>query len=90
MTTINLFSKTSTVLHFVGTYAIAMTMLSFGSSLMTAAITALALGFIWECLDYLNCEYGWNWPVLDPKGADFLDFMADVGGVLLVLLIGWI
>ena len=86
--TIKLLSQSSTVLHFVGTYAIAMTLLSFGVHNWHAFLIAIAAAFVWEVLDYLNAKHYWNYPVLDPKGADFFDFMVDAAGAGTALLLG--
>ena len=72
--------------HLVGCYSIALTLSVWGVDQGYALLYAVIAGFVWEVLDHLNGEFGWKFPLLDNKGADFVDFMFDVAGALAAYL----
>lgn len=71
------------IIHFVGSYAIAMTLSVFGLPLWAVAIMAIMLGVSWEILDELNLIFNRNISWLDSRGGDLTDIGVDVLGVLL-------
>jgi len=53
-----------------------------------AGILTWTLGFLWECLDEANKQYGWNIWFLDPAGFDWRDWLImDLIGIILGLIL---
>jgi len=75
------------IIHFVGSYALAMTFFVWGVPLYWA--WAFGLGFAWELLDELNksdiLTFGGGVSWLDSRGWDSTDILVDGLGVVLAV-----
>ena len=75
------------IIHFVGSYALAMTFFVWGVPLYW--LWAFGLGVLWEVFDGL---YSWAWSHLiiswlDRRGADWVDILVDGLGVALAVVV---
>ena len=73
------------IIHFVGSYALALTFFVWGVPMYY--LWAFGLGVLWEVLDEI---YFWVWPDiriswLDKWGADPIDIIVDGLGVALAV-----
>ncbi len=73
------------IIHFVGSYALAMTFFVWGVPQYWG--WAMVLGFLWEIFDHLNYWYELNIPFLDPRGADWVDVIVDYLGIALAVVV---
>jgi hypothetical protein len=73
--------------HFIGCYALTVTFGLAGMSIIWAAGLVIFLGAAWEYLDTMNYNKGWKFWLLDPGGGDILDFVADIAGVVLGIIV---
>ncbi len=71
------------IIHFVGSYALAMTFFVWGVPMYW--LWAFGLGVLWEVYDEMNYRYDLNISFLDPSGADLGDIIVDGLGVALAV-----
>ena len=67
--------------HFCGSFVLYTVLLMWFPS-MTAALTALGLGIVWELMDQFNKQMMLRKiPWLDPNGGSCVDIGVDAGGI---------
>lgn len=77
-------------IHFIGS-CLLIFIFERWFGLLSAVWIAIALGIIWEVLDWRNSKWyianGTSWSFLDRRGADLKDIFVDTGGVFLAFII---
>lgn len=71
------------IIHFIGSYALALTFYILG--FQHYFIIAFGLGILWEVFDHLKFYYELDIPFLDPRGGSIIDIVVDLLGVLLAI-----
>jgi len=75
------------MVHFVGCYAIVLTLTTWGIPIFLSVILGIMAGLIWDCIgdEYLCKKKNKCFGMFDHTGGSWTDIAADVLGCLLAL-----